>query len=86
MVSNKVQSVIHQIDVMLMEGVTPTPSILRAMRTVLMAAKGSALTLEGGQVPSRQRLTKADMADGKIVVFPVIPRPGFRSPHSGECA
>lgn len=83
MVSNKVRNVIHQIDVMLMEGLTPTPSILRSMRTILQGAEATARTLEGAQVPSRQRLTKADLADGKIAVFPVIPLPGF-SPSMGD--
>lgn len=77
MVSSKLRSVIHQIEVMLAEGITPTPSILRNMRTQLQGAEATARTLEGSQVPSRQRLTKADLADGKVMVFPVIPRPGF---------
>lgn len=83
MVSRKLQSVIHQIDVMLMEGLTPTPAILRSMRTILQGAEATARTLEGSQVPSRQRLTKADLADGKIAVFPTIPRPGFQ-PTMGD--
>lgn len=83
MVSNKLKSVIHQIDVMLMEGLTPTPSILRNMRTMLQGAEATARTLEGSQVPSRQRLTKEDLADGKVTVFPIIPRPDFH-PAMGD--
>lgn len=83
MVSNKLQGVIHQIDVMLAEGLVATPSILRNMRTMLQGAEATARTLEGAQVPCRQRLTRADMADGKIALFPTIPRPGFR-PSMGD--
>lgn len=74
MVSSKIANVRHQLDVMIMEGMTPNATMLRAMRNILVAAEAGCKRLEGGQVPRHLRLTPEDLADGKVAIFPVVPR------------
>lgn len=86
MLNSKIANVRHQIDVMIMEGVTPTPAMLRAMRNILVGAEAEANLLLGAQVPVRQRLTPEHMTGGKVVVFPHIPRPGFHPALADDIA
>ena len=74
MVSKRIANVRHQLDVMIMEGITPTLSMLRAMQTILVAAEAGARQLEGAQIPRAQRLTADDLADGKVALFPMVPK------------